>query len=272
MVAALRFFDELQVLVERLLRLPCGAVDALQAGVVLVAPPVRGGASGQFERRDVLGGGDVRSAAQIAPNPFPGARIQVVVRRELVAPDLHDVGIAGLVVDEFELVRLVGQLLAGLVYGLVDPPVEQLRVLDDLAHPLFQRLQILRRKRLRHLEVVVEAIGDGWPDPEFGMREQVLDGLGQNVRGRMPDDTAAVVGIGRHRRDLGVGVGRPIQVAQFSVRVAHHHDRVGRPPPRQPCLADRGGRGCPSRNPDWGYWGGLYGGAHRVGSPRVSCV
>ena len=29
---------------------------------------------------------------------------------------------------------------------------------------------------------------------------EVLDGLGQDVRGRMPDDTATVVGVGRHRR------------------------------------------------------------------------
>src|SRR6201999_3491195 len=59
-IAALRFLDELQMLVERLLRLPRGAVDALQAGVVLVAAPVRCRATGQLERRNVLRRRDVR--------------------------------------------------------------------------------------------------------------------------------------------------------------------------------------------------------------------
>ena len=38
----------------------------------------------------------------------------------------------------------LGQFLAGLVLGLVDATGEQLAVLDDLAHPLLQRLEILR--------------------------------------------------------------------------------------------------------------------------------
>ncbi len=122
MVAALRLLDELQVLIERLLRLPCGAVDALQARVVLVAPPVRGGASGQLERRNVSRGRDVGAAAQVTPFPFAGTGIEVVVRGELVAADLHHLGVAGLVVDEFELVRLVRKLFAGFVFGLVDAP------------------------------------------------------------------------------------------------------------------------------------------------------
>ncbi len=56
-VAALRLLDQLEVPVERLLRLPRGAVHALQAGVVLVAAPVGGAAAGQLEGRDVLRGG-----------------------------------------------------------------------------------------------------------------------------------------------------------------------------------------------------------------------
>ena len=91
----------------------------------------------------------------------------------------------------------------------------------------------------------------------------------KHVRGRMPDDAATLVGVGRHRDDLGVGVGHPTQVAQLAVGVAHHHDRVGRAPPRQPRLPDGGGRGSPGRNPDRGCRGGVCGGAHRVGSPGV---
>ncbi len=264
-VATLSFLDQLQMVVERLLRFPRSAVDALQAGIVLIAAPVGGGASGQLECRDVLGGRDVRSAAQITPNPFPGSGIEVVVSGELVAADLHNVGVTGFVVDEFELVRLSGQLLARLVLGLVDAPVEQLPVFDDLAHPLFQLLQILRRERIRHVEVVVEAVGDRRPDPQFGVREQVLDGLGQHVRGGVPDDAATVVGIGGDRGDLGVGVRDPAQVAQLALGVSHHHDRIGGTAARQPGVAHRGGRSRPGRHPDRRCWDGVCEGGHRRG-------
>jgi hypothetical protein len=185
----------------------------LQAGIFLVAPPVGGRTAGELERRNVLGGGDVRTAAQVAPNPFAGTGIQVVVGGQLVATDFHDVGIAGFVVDQLEFVRLAGQLAAGLILGLVDAPVEQLTFFDDLAHPLFQLVQVFRRERIGNVEVVVEAVDDRWPDAELGVREQILHSLGQNVRGRVPDDAAPVVGVSPHRDDLDVSLGNPAQVA-----------------------------------------------------------
>ncbi|CKN46264.1 Uncharacterised protein [Mycobacterium tuberculosis] len=174
----------------------------------------------------------MRSAAQVAPDALAGAGVEVVVGGELVTADLHDLGVTRFVVDEFQLVGLVGQLGAGLFGGFVDPPVEQLAFLDDLAHPLFQRRQVLGRERLGHVEVVVEAVGDGWSDAELGLRKQLLDGLGQHVRGRMADHAATVVGVGGHRRDIGVDVGHPAQVAQVAVGVAHDDDRIGRTAPR----------------------------------------
>ena len=70
-------------------------------------------------------------------------------------------------------------------------------LLDDVAHFVLKRFQIIGRERFGHVEVVVEAIGDGWTDPQLGFREQVLHGLGQHVGGRMPDDAAPLVGVGR---------------------------------------------------------------------------
>ncbi len=203
----------------------------------------------------MAGGRDVRPAAQITPNPFPGTGIEVVVGGELVAADLHDVGVTGLVVDQLQLVGLAGQLGTRLLLGLVHPPGEQLALLDDLAHPLFQLVQILRRERLGHVEVVVEAVGDGRADAQLGLREQLLHGLGQHVCRRVPDDAAALVGVGRDGDDLGVGVGHPAQVAQRARGVAHHHDGVGRSPARQPRVAHRGGGGGPGRHPDRGWPG-----------------
>ena len=265
MIATLSFFEQLQVAVQRLLRFPRGSVDALQAGVALVAPPVGGRAASELEGRDVFGGGDVRAAAQVTPNPFAGTGIQVVVGGQLVTTDLHDVGIARFVVDELEFVGLVGKLAAGLILRFVDAPVEQLPLFDDLAHPLFQLVQVFGRERVGDVEVVVEAVGDRRPDSEFGCREQILDSLGQHVCGRVPDDTAPVVGVSRHRDDIDVGVGNPAQVAQFAVGVAHHHDRVGRPASRQARVAHRGRRGRPGRHPDRGCWGGVCEGGHRRG-------
>ena len=68
-VAALGLLDPVQVLLERLLGLPGGAVDALELLVLLVAAPVRRGAAHQLERRDALGGRQVRAAAQVASTP-----------------------------------------------------------------------------------------------------------------------------------------------------------------------------------------------------------
>ena len=204
----------------------------------------------------------MRSAAQVAPDPFPGAGIEVVVGGQLVAADLHDVGVAGLVVDQFELVGLAGQLGAGLVLGLVDPAVEQLAFLDDLAHPLLERLEVLRGERLGHVEVVVEAVGDRRADAELGLREELLHRLRQDVGGGVPDHAAAVVGVGGHRDHLDVGLRHPAEVAQFPVGVAHHHDGVGLPAARQAGLAHGRARGGPGSNPDRGCGDGGRGGAH----------
>ena len=272
MVAPLRLLDQLQVVVERLLRLPRGAVDALQAGVVLVTAPVRGRAAGQLERGDELRGRDVRAAAQVAPNTFAGTGIEVVVGGQLVAADLHHLGIAGLVVDELQFVRLVGKFFARLVFRLVDAAGEQLAVLDDLAHALLQRLQILRGERLGDVEVVVEAVGDRRTDAELGLREHLLDRLGQHVRRRVPDDAAPVVGVGGDRRHLDIGVRRPAQVAQPAVGVADDDDGIGGAPARQPGVADRRRRGRPGSDPDRGCWGGAGGGAHRSLSKFVMGV
>ena len=246
-VAPLGLLEQLEVAVEGLLGLPGGAVDALQAGVALIAAPVGGRAAGQLERRDVPGGGDVRTAAQVSPDPLPRARVEVVVGGQLVPADLHDIRIPGLVVDQFQLVGLIGQLRAGLVLGFVDPPGEQLPLLDDGAHPLFQRLEVLGGEGLRDLEVVVKPVGDGRADAQPGTGESLLHGLGQNVGGGVPNDASPLLGVGADRRDLDVLVRNPAQIPQRSAGVANHHDRAGLTPTGQARVAHRRtrtGAGC----------------------------
>jgi hypothetical protein len=170
----------------------------------------------------------VRTAAQVAPDPVAGARVQVVVDRQLAAADLHDLGGVDVAfdVDEFQLERLCGQLLLRGVHRLDDAPREPLRALHDLLHPLFQRGQVVERERPVDLEVVVEAVLDRRADAELGLRELLLHGLRQHVRRRVPDDRAAVVGVGRDGLDLDVHLGHPGEVAEVAFGIADDHDRV----------------------------------------------
>ena len=54
-VAASCFFESVQMFVERVLRLECSAVDALEHGAFLVAAPVRARDTEQLERRNLAG-------------------------------------------------------------------------------------------------------------------------------------------------------------------------------------------------------------------------
>jgi hypothetical protein len=227
-VAALGLLEQAQVVVEGLLRLPRGAVDALQLAVLLVAPPVRGRAAHEPERRDVRRGRQVRAAAEVLPGDL-AVRPDVVVDRQLARAHL-DVGALGGVAgralepDQLDLVRLAGQLGAGLVVAH-HPAGEPLVVGDDVAHPGLEPLQVGRGERGVDVEVVVEAVRDRRADAELRLGEEVLDGLGEHVRGGVPQDGPAVVGVDRDRLDAVAVLGHPRQVPQVDL-VDPHRDRV----------------------------------------------
>ena len=247
-----------EVGIEGFLVLPGGAVDALHTRVLLVSAPIGGTGLGQLEGRNVFGGRQVRPAAQVAPDPLAGVGVQVVVGGELRSPDLHHFGVvdARLVVDQFEFERLVRQFGAGFLDRRVDPAGEPLPGLHDLLHPLLERGQILGGERLLDEEIVVETVLDERPDAQFGLRELLLDGLRQDVRGGVPDDGTSILGVRRHSLDLGVRVRHPGQIAQLAVLVPHHHDRVG-PVAREPGLAHRLRGGRARRNPHARSGGGM---------------
>ena len=92
MVALLRFFELVEVLVEFFFGEPGRAVDALQLLVLLVALPVRAGDREQFERLDFRGVGNVRAAAEID---------------ELRAERVFGEDIVGAFFDELDLHRLI---------------------------------------------------------------------------------------------------------------------------------------------------------------------
>ena len=189
----------LEVRRQRLAGLPRGPVDALQHRALLVPSPVRAGHALQRERRDPAGGGDVRSAAEVEP-------VAVLAALVGVERDLRGLGVGagrvdarGLAVGEdLDLVGLVVQLLQRLVARELHA-AEGLVLLDDLGHAGLDALEVLGRERLLDVEVVVEAVVDRRPDRELRAREEVGDRLRHHVGGRVADDRAALVGIGRDR-------------------------------------------------------------------------
>ena len=200
---------------------PRGAVDALQLRVLLAPPPVRRRNAHQLEVAQIPRGRNMRTATEVLPR-HAVVTPDVVVDRQLAGADLDGCALGGvgrggaLDPDQFQLVRLVGQLCARVVVR-DHPAAEPLPLLDDLLHLLLELGQILRGERGGHVEVVVEAVLDRRADAELGVREQVLDGLREDVRGRVPDDRQTLVGRRLHRLDL-VAVGdHPGQVAQLPV-------------------------------------------------------
>ena len=70
-VAALRLFHPMEVVVQGLLVAPGGAVDPLQHGVARVAPPIGPGHLGELEGAEAPGARDMRPAAEVYEIPLP---------------------------------------------------------------------------------------------------------------------------------------------------------------------------------------------------------
>src|ERR1700730_14036428 len=64
------------------------------------------------------------------------------------------------------------------------PPGEPLALLDDLPHPLLDGFKIIGPEWLRYPEVVIEPVLDRRADAQLGVGEELLDRLGEHVRGR----------------------------------------------------------------------------------------
>ena len=109
MVAPFGLLQPVQVLGERGLRLPRGAVDALQHRALLVAAPVRAGHLLQLERAELARRRHVRTAAQVGELDlrFPvGAVHHVAVHRHsrAVAAGLARVLVVGRAARTFSMI------------------------------------------------------------------------------------------------------------------------------------------------------------------------
>ena len=179
------------------------AVYPLKALVVFVPVPVGGRDVEQLEGLDLSRRRDVRAPAEIDEIPL------------LVDAD-HLV--RGEVVDHLDLVGLapLGEQGAGILSGKLAAPDGQVRP-GQLDHAALDALEVLGRKRFRHVEVVVESFFDRRTDGQLRFGEQLLGGLGHQVGRAMPVHLAAL-GIveGQHLKG-GVPVQPVVQVDPVAV-------------------------------------------------------
>ena len=202
-VALLGFLEPVQVLGERVLRLPRGAVDALEHRALLVAAPVRARDLRELERAELAGRRHVRAAAQVG-EARRRRSLDVAVHRDAAPspPDLarvFGVGVARAhLLDDLALVRLVGEHLRARRRSVSSSRTKRWSSLTILriSSSICARSSSGNVSPSGQLEVVVEAVGDRGTDRVLRAREQPRDRFGQHVRGRVPQHLAAVVGVG----------------------------------------------------------------------------
>jgi hypothetical protein len=170
MVAARGFFEAGEVIVEIFFREERRAVDALQLRILLVAEPVSAGEADDLEGFDAAGRGHMRAAAEVD-------EVAVAIEADLGAG-------RGELGDEVGLheVAVFFKFGEGLLTRLVFAD-ERLVARDDLGHFGFDGGEVFRREGLLAVEVVEEAGIGGGAVAELGLREELEDGRGQNVRG-----------------------------------------------------------------------------------------
>jgi len=129
-VALFGLFQEGQIVVEVLLLLKSGAIDALQHGILLTAAPIRPGQAHELEGFHAARGGQVRPSAQIHKIPL------AVERKGHVF---------GQILDEHDLIKL--PLLAHQSQGLLAREFKAFQrqvAFDDLLHLRLDLAQIFR--------------------------------------------------------------------------------------------------------------------------------
>ncbi len=190
MVALLRLRPAPQIRIELVLGRPDRAVDPLEGRPLLVAAPVRTRDREQLERPDPACARDMRPLAQVDERA-------VLVDADGRHRHAVGLGLRGEVVEDLDLERLVplGEEGPPLLRRQLAPD-ERMVGCDRGSHPFLDLREIGRCQRPVELEVVVEPVGDRGPDPELGAREEVGDGLGHHVGGRVAHRVEVAVGAG----------------------------------------------------------------------------
>src|ERR1700728_2420932 len=175
MVALLRLFHLLQVLVEILLREKRSPINPLQLLILFIPQPVLARNVEQLERLDLAGRRNMRPTAKI--RELAGA-----VNRNLF------IGL-GELLDEMALheVAFFFELRQPLVTRQKLARIRQV-LLHQFLHLLLDLFQILLREGSGPVKVVKKSALGRRTMPQLGLRKKFQHGSSQQVRGRMPID------------------------------------------------------------------------------------
>ena len=208
-VAGAGLLHPVEVLVQLLLGEERGAVDPLEHRVALVALPVGAGGVRQLEDAELPRRRDVRPAAEVDEVGLP-----VAGERALgdAGDDLH-LQVVALPLEERDGLGL--RHLDALDGGVLG---------HDLPHLGLDLLEVLVREGPARVEVVVEAVLDGRPDPDLHAGEEALDGVGRQVRRRVAVDLEGVGVLRGDDLEGARGRDRPLQVEDLPVDL--HRERV----------------------------------------------
>ena len=176
MVAALGFFECVQVFLEGLFVAEGRTIDAGQHGALLVAAPVSASHGEQFEGLHSAGAGDMRAAAEV----------------EEVAAAVQGHGVGFEFFDDLDLVDLALAGEEGHGFGLAhDGALEGNVGGHDGAHFLLDGFEVFRGEGAGSVEVVVEALVDGRADGHLHAGEELLHGGGHDMGGGMAQELQA---------------------------------------------------------------------------------
>ena len=165
-VAAAGFLQPGQVFFQHTALGEGAAVNTAEHLILFAAAPVGAGAAGQLDRLDGAGGHEVGAGAQVG--------------KIALAAESDGFALAGVLLNELQLIGLIGHQLFGLLHRQGEALNGQI-LLGDGSHFGLQLFQVLRGEGGRDIEIVVEAILDGGADGKLGAGEQVLHRLGQDV-------------------------------------------------------------------------------------------
>ncbi len=185
MVTLLGFLQLPEIILQLLGILPGRAIDALEHLVVLIAAPVGTGNRHQLERilLDLLRVFHVRPAAQVRE------RVVLVDRDFRLFLQWIAIFIEAAffeTFDQFQFIGLVGKDFLRFI-SRENRLLELVLALDDLAHPLFDLLQILRREVARQVKVIVKTVLDRGADRVLGLGEHFQHSLRHDMRGGVTD-------------------------------------------------------------------------------------
>ena len=251
-IAALGFFEPVQIFVQLLLRVERRCVDALQLRIPFLAFPVGPRNAHQLESLNPLGGRDMRSAAEI--DEFAGS---VEGNHRLI----------GLFFDQLALEELLGILIELQGFGLRQELALVLQILGgQFAHLLFDFFEVFRSEGLLAQEFVEKAVIDRRSNAQLHVRVEIHHRGGQQVRRGMPEDVQRVgIFFGENlqldvllertaqieeqaavfRGIHGVGENAGLFLCAVSARCRHLGHERGVRKPRRDGLGDVDGRGAP---------------------------